>query len=394
MWHRKTTLVALAFGFVAPGQLYAQGARDIDRLSSLPDVRLVSASEKIAPVPHCKITGVIGTETNFELLLPDKWNGKFVMGGGGGFVGSVVNIALLFGPLQRGYATVGTDMDRCDALDGLEDGILNNPLQCWFDVSALACTSDNTDACLSAQEVEAAKRIYNGVSDDEGLIFPGYPPGGELSPKGWLLWLTGGLAVAAEVGEFQEGTRTVSEFPEPVTPNAHFAFGNGVMKYLIYHDPEWSYADYSFETFRSDAAVVAPTLNATNPDLSAFRERGGKLLIWIGWADMALSPLGTIAYYEQVLAADPNASEDVCLFLKPGVDHCAGGVGPDWINYLDEIDKWVSAGDAPEQITAYWRNEQFQPDGSRPVCAYPKYVKYNGTGSPREASSFSCVEAE
>ncbi len=127
MWHRKITLVALAFGFVAPGQLYAQGACDVGQLSSLPDVRLVSASEEIAPVPHCKIAGVIGTETNFELLLPDKWNGKFVMGGGGGFVGSIVNIALLYGPLQRGYATVGTDtghqahsLDASWALNNLE----------------------------------------------------------------------------------------------------------------------------------------------------------------------------------------------------------------------------------------------------------------------------------
>ncbi len=80
--------------------------------------------------------------------------------------------------------------------------------------------------------------------------------------------------------------------------------------------------------------------------------------------------------------------------MMPGVDHCFTGIGPAAVNYLDEIDKWVESGEAPEQATAFWLNEQFQPDGSRPVCAYPKYVKYNGTGDTQDASSFSCVDSE
>jgi hypothetical protein len=487
----------------------------LEAVPELPDVAITSVTHETEPAPHCKVAGVIGTETNFELLLPDTWNGKFVMGGGGGFVGSVVNIALLYGPLQSGYATVGTDtghqghsldaswalnnlerivsfghqavhrtavtsqalisayyrressrdyfvgcsrgggqalmeaqrypedfdgivagapaynwtqelgakatwinqvmypdpddlevavigpdeaqlignavLKQCDDLDGLEDGILNNPLQCVFDVSSLACDAGETRKCLTDQHVAAVKRIYDGVYIEGERIFPGYPVGGELSPLGWNLWLTGGLDLMPPVDEFQEGAVTDSNFPAPETPSAHWAFGNGVMKYLIYHDPEWNYADYTFETFESEAAKVAPTLNSTNPDLSAFRERGGKLLIWNGWGDMALSPLGTIDYYERVLEHDPSASEDVRLILMPGVDHCAGGAGPYVVNMLNEIDKWVETGNAPEQMTAYWLNDQMQPDGSRPVCAYPKYLKYNGTGDPRDASSFSCV---
>ena len=109
---------------------------------------------------------------------------------------------------------------------------------------------------------------------------------------------------------------------------------------------------------------------------------------------MALSPLGTVDYYEQVLKHDASASEDVRLIIMPGVDHCFGGAGPWWVNYLDEIDTWIETGDAPEQMTAYWLDDQTLPNGSRPVCAYPAYVKYNGTGDARVASSFSCVNAQ
>ena len=479
----------------------------------LPDVTITSVAKQSVSVAHCSVKGVIGTETHFELLLPDDWNGKFVMGGGGGFVGSVVNWSLLYGSLQRGYATVGTDtghqahsldagwalnnlervvsfghqavhrtavnskalikayyqqeisrnyfvgcsrgggqalmeaqrypedfdgiaagapayhwthelgarntwvnqamfpdpndlsraviepddaqlignavLDQCDGIDGLVDGILNNPLLCDFDVSSLACSGEKTDTCLTAQEVQAAKRIYDDLYDQDGLIFPGMPPGGELSPGGWLLWFTGGLDY---LDDMEVGVRMKSDFPVPVTPNAHFAFGNGLMKYLVFHDPEWSYVDYTFDTFRSDVAAVAPTLNATDPDLSAFRARGGKLLMWAGWTDMALSPKGAIDYYEQVLEHDKSASEDVRLIMMPGVNHCIGGSGPSWVNYLDEIDNWVSSNHAPEQATAYWLNEQKQPDGARPVCAYPSNLKYNGSGDPRTPESFSCVE--
>jgi len=490
----------------------------LESLPPLPDVRILSVTPENGGVPHCKVAGLIGTETNFELLLPDDWNGKFVMGGGGGFVGSVVNTALMFGPLQAGYATAGTDtghqahaldaswalnnlerivsfgyqavhrtavtaqaliaayygressrdyffgcsrgggqalmeaqrypedfdgivagapaynwthelgarntwinqvmypspndlsvasispdeaqlignavLEQCDGLDGLEDGILNNPLLCDFDVASLACEVGETEVCLSHQDVAAAKRIYDDPYIQGERIFPGMPPGGELSPFGWNLWLTGGLDLLVDVDDFQEGARTESDFPEPVTPNAHFAFGNGVMKYLVLHDPDWDYTEYTFESFQSDIAAVAPTLNATDPDLTDFREQGGKLLLWTGWGDMALSPLGTIEYYEQVLERDPSASEDVRLMMLPGVDHCAGGVGPSWVNFLDEIDKWVETDDAPEQLTAYWLNDQRQPDGSRPVCAYPNHLRYNGTGDTRDASSFSCVSPD
>ena len=125
------------------------------------------------------------------------------------------------------------------------------------------------------------------------------------------------------------------------------------MKYFIYNDPDWSYLDYDMNDLRPDSERAAQTLNADDPDLSAFRDRGGKLLMYTGWTDPAITALGTIQYYEEVLEHDESAAEDVRLIMMPGVDHCFGGIGPDWVNYLDEIDKWVTTGDAPEQTTAF-----------------------------------------
>jgi feruloyl esterase len=499
---------------------YPPTSRDCSTTSlpSLPDVRIVSVSAEAIPAPHCKVAGVVGTETRFELLLPEDWNRKFVMGGGGGFVGAVVNTALAFNPLQSGYATVGTDagheghpldaswalndlervvsfghqavhrtavtakaliagyygldvsrslffgcsrgggqalmeaqrypedfdgivagapayswtaelgarntrlsqamypdsgelsmatispekqllignaiMEQCDALDGLSDGMLGNPMLCEFDAASLACEGEVSETCLSEREVLAARAVYEDLHIDGERVFPGFPIGAELYPNGWTRWLTGGLAVTGGVREFQRGVSGASDDPLAFTPNAHFAFGNGVMKYLVFHDPAWDYSHYSFGNFFSDVAAVAKTLDATDPNLDAFRARGGKLLMTNSWADMAISPYGTIEYYEAVVERDPSAEDDVRLMLLPGVDHCHGGVGPSWVDYLAVIDDWVETGEAPDELTAFWLDDRMQPDGSRPVCAYPKHLIYEGEGDPRDASSFRCVGGE
>jgi feruloyl esterase len=493
--------------------LLAQPVCKLESLPQLTDVTITSVTQETQYAPHCKVAGVIGPEIRFELLLPENWNGKFVFGGGGGFVGSVVNLAQsLYGAVHSGYATVGTDtghqahsldaswalnnmerivnfghqavhrttvtaralikayyqqdiasnyfigcsrgggqalmeaqrypddfdgivagapaynwtmglgagttqimqamypdpnnlqeavigpkelkliesayLDECDALDGIEDGILNDPRQCQFDVATLLCKGKKTDSCLTKAHLTAVKAVYEGPKDKQGKLFYGFPFGGETDAGGWSMWVAGGLKYQANRGEFQEGLG--SDFPAPVTPAAHYSFGNGVMKYLIYHDPDWNYATHEYDTFREDAKLAGNTLNATNPDLSAFRKKGGKLLMYTGWSDVAITALGTIGYYEDVVAHDKTAANDVRLFMMPGVGHCFGGKGPSWVNYLTEIDKWVETGKAPDQITAYFVDEKMQPTGSRLMCAYPQTAEYDGKGDPREVSSFSC----
>jgi len=491
------------------------GVCKLELLPELPDVTITSAMLETQPSPHCKVDGVIGKEIHFELLLPEKWNGKFVMGGGGGFVGSVMNTSLMFGSLQAGYATVGTDtghqghpldaswahnnlerlvnfghqavhrtavtakaltkayyqtdisrnyftgcsrgggqglmaaqrypedfdgivagapainwapglaalatqinramypdpdnlqeavvgpkeqaliessyLTMCDAQDGIKDGILNDPRQCKFDVATLLCKGEKTDSCLSKQQLAAVKAIYDAPKDSkDNALFYGFPFGGETGAAGWSRWLTGGLKYQGGVNEFQGGV-DVGNFKAPVAPSAFYGFGNGIMKYFVYNDPDWTYINYDYNTLRKDSARAAETLNATNPDLSSFRKRGGKLIIYSGWSDTAATGLATVGYYENVLAHDKTATDDARLFMMPGVEHCLGGPGPSWVNYLTEIDKWVESGKAPEQITAYWLNEKKQPAGSRLVCAYPKVAKHDGKGDTRDASSFSCV---
>jgi feruloyl esterase len=490
---------------------------DVKSLPQLPDVTITSVTHETHPTPHCKVAGVIGPEIHFELLLPEKWNGKFVMGGGGGFVGSVMNTSLMFGSLQAGYATVGTDtghqghpldgswahnnlerlvnfghqavhrtavtakeltkayyqseiarsyftgcsrggsqglmeaqrypedfdgivagapaynwtglaalatqinqamypdpcnlqeaivgpkeqaliestyLAMCDEQDGIKDGILNDPRECKFDLVTLLCKGEKNDRCLSKEQLAAIKLIYEGPKDSKGdPLFYGFPFGGETAPGGWNRWLTGGLKYQADVSEFQGGV-DVGDFKVPVAPNLFYAFGNGIMKYFVYNNPDWTYENYDFDRLERDSARVAETLNATNPDLSAFRKRGGKLIIYSGWSDAAAPAGAIIGYYEDVLADDKTAADDVRLFMMPGVEHCFGGPGPSWVNWLEEMDKWVETGTTPDQVTVYFVDEKMQPAGSRLLCAYPQVAKYDGKGNPRDVSSFTCGEAE
>jgi len=505
---RKTCLLSSLLVATA-GSAFA-GECSIDAFPALPDVRMISATTEAAPVAHCKVHGVIGTETNFELLLPQSWNGKFVMGGGGGFVGSVVNAATDFvDALVKGWATVGTDtghqahsldaswahnnlerlvsfghqavhrtavvskpliqsfygreisrsiffgcsrgggqalmeaqrhpedfdgivamapafnwthelgarwvlraqtmypdpaeisepvigpeaqsligeavMAECDALDGLVDGILNDPRQCKFDVESLACRETATNGCLSPEQVAAAKAILNAFQID-GQTLHGTPVGSELpgSPLGWTLWATGGYNPDASL-HFHEGADG-GAFRAPPVPNGSWAFATGIMRYFIYNDPNWSYVGYDFSDFGTMAARVAPTLNADNPDLSEFRARGGKLIIDNGWMDGSMSAYGTLDYYERVLAHDPTARDDVRLFLRPGVTHCQGGPGPDGTDYLAAMDKWLETGEAPEVLPAPFRGK----DGGRIICAHPDVVTYKGSGDPNVPERFAC----
>ena len=285
-------------------------------------------------------------------------------------------------------------MDQCDELDGLKDGILNDPRQCDFDVTTLACDTQTTTQCLTPRQVTVAQAIYGDVEID-GRMTRGTPIGSELPGHsfGWDRWITGGYHPDAEM-EFHPGIGAV-EFEDPVSPNGRWAFAMGLMRHFIFSDPDWSYEDYDFSDFAQRTSGVAQTLNADNPDLSAFRDRGGKLIIDNSWMDGSMSPYMTIDYYNSVLEFDPAARDDVRLFVRPGVAHCWGGPGPDGTDYIAALEEWLDSGVAPEQLDAPFAGlAPGRPptgQGGRIICAHPGVVTYDGSGDPDSPTSFSCT---
>jgi feruloyl esterase len=460
-----------------------------------PDVRITEATPVAAAASgtvraaHCRVTGVIGREIRFTLLLPVQWNAKFMMGGGGGFVEGIDNQSA--SSVNSGYATAGTDtghdgravdaswalnnierqlnfghaaihrvaevskaiirahygtaparsyfngcsnggrqalmeaqrypadfdgivagapaydftglaaqfiMDiqaafpdkeslskplfpndtlksveaqivaKCDAVDGASDELMEDPRRCAIDVSALTG--------LSPRQQQALAKIYGEKKLPDGtVIYPAQPVGGEGDAVGgWPLWINGVnpmLQLAYKA------------------PSLRFGFGTQFFKNFVFNDPEWDYLKYDFATYRRDSRLAGSMLNATDPNLDAFKKSGGKLVMYHGWSDAALSANATIKYYEQVTARDASASDFTRLFMMPGVAHCQGGPGPDRVDWYSVIDNWVEKGTAPERLVAT-KMTAGKVTRSRPLCAYPMKAVYKGTGSIDEAANFVC----
>src|SRR3984957_12802644 len=168
----------------------------------------------------------------------------------------------------------------CDARDGVSDGILNDPRQCSFDPVTLLCKGGDTEKCLTEPQVAVLKSLYAGPHDAKGReIYPGYMPGAEIGPNGWGTWITGPAPGKALV----------------------FAFGHAFFSDIVYEKADWDFKEVNLVKAVIDAdAKSARILNATNPNLAVFKARGGKLILYHGWADPALAPLNTINYYNNV----------------------------------------------------------------------------------------------
>jgi tannase/feruloyl esterase len=464
-----------------------------DRIASLrlPDVKIdpgtavPAATTGVIRAAHCRVTGVIGTEIRFSLLLPDMWNGKFMMGGGGGYVGSLDNQAQ--GSVNLGYATAGTDtghqggltdaswalnnlerqvnfgylavhrtaevskalirsyyganesrsyfsgcsnggrqalmeaqrfpndfdgivagapaldfvgiaaqfvkdiqavfpspanvtplfpldtlkavetqiVEACDAVDGVKDGLMEDPRRCKVDVSALTGVSD-------AQRT-ALKKVYAETRGKADTIYPAQPFGGEGETAGWGTWITG-----------------TGKPLTPQGPSLRFAFGTQFFKFFVFNNPDWDYAQYDVSNARKDGALTATVLNATSPDLNSFKGLRRKLIVWHGWSDPALTALGSINYYEQVQARDSTLRDYFRMFMMPGVLHCAGGPGPDTADWISTIVDWVEKGQPPDRVIARKVAAGGAATRSRPLCPYPQRAEYKGSGSIDDAASFVC----
>ena len=279
-------------------------------------------------------------------------------------------------------------LTQCDSTDQVKDGVIENPLTCRFDATVLQCKGDESDSCLTVAQLAALKAIYGGLRTNGGRpIFPGLSPGGEAEQGGWAPWITG-------------------DAPQK---SLMYAFSTQFFTNMVYSKPDWQ-----FRTFDSDRDVkaaderMARHLNATDPDLRAFQKRGGKLILYHGWADAAIPAVNAINYFDSVVSKMGNNTvrEFSRLYMVPGMEHCGGGAGPnvfgqagtpnaDRFHNIDAaLEAWVEQGTAPDQIIATkYKNNADPKSGiarTRPLCPWPQIAKYKGSGSTDDAANFVC----
>ena len=288
----------------------------------------------------------------------------------------------------------------CDELDGVRDGILNDPRQCKFDPVSIQCKEgEDTDKCLTGPQVTALKVIYAGLRDAKGqLVHPGYLPGAEQGTKGgyggWEAWITG---------------------PAP-GESAISLFAIGYFSDMVFDKTDWDVKTFNVDRDLPIARQkTAAALDAVNPDLSAFRSHGGKLILYHGWNDPAIPAANTVNYYEEVIGSVGQANIDsfVRLYMVPGMQHCFAGPGADMFgqspatpgtsdpqrNAQTALENWVEKGTAPSVIIAS-KIEGAAPATvesvimTRPLCPYPQQAHYKGSGDPNRAENFACATAK
>jgi feruloyl esterase len=279
-------------------------------------------------------------------------------------------------------------LEACDSLDGVKDGIINDPSKCSFDPGVLKCKAEESADCLTEPQIGALKALYSGPKDAAGqVVFPGYTMGDE---SGWHEWITG-------------------EDPE-ASVSSRFVRNN--FRYIVTGDPKWNALSANVAAMLElSRQKTAEDLDSTNPDLSKFAAHGGKLILYHGWNDPAISPWNTIAYYKKVgeTMGQGKAQSFVRLYMAPGMEHCLGGPGPSafgqfgmaaakgpQFGLFDSLQNWVEKGTPDEDIfaTKYapGADGALKPVMTRPLCSYPKVAKYNGSGDSNDAGSFTCAE--
>lgn len=266
-------------------------------------------------------------------------------------------------------------LNRCDGLDGLKDGMIENQRACRFDPAELSCKpGQDAKGCLSPVEVNTIRVLYSGSKTRNGQrVHAGLPFGSEYL---WQEWWT-----------------------KPNSTGGNFA--TGFFGYFVHDNKNWAMADFDLD---GDWAVAKRKLNgvldATNTDIRPFVRKGGKLIMYQGWDDQAVSPENTISYFIAARKRLGSQQGNARLFMVPGMGHCFDGKGFTSADFVGEIDKWVEGGKAPEQIVAEKPvNYLFtlagvpaKPLMTRPLCAWPKVARFDGKGPVGDDKSFTCTD--
>jgi hypothetical protein len=259
---------------------------------------------------------------------------------------------------------------KCDAADGRADGIIDDPRACRFDPAADMphCAADGAasgagSGCLTDGEVSALRAFYGDLSAGGQVRFPGFPVGAEAALDPW----------------FATDGQTISR-----------RFMETFFQYMVTPGREIDWTTFDIEKSIDQLRSISTLLDATDPDLGRFRDRGGKILMYYGWADQALNPRMGLDYFERMRATMGERTADFFrLFMMPGVYHCTGGPGPDRADFITALVRWVEQGAAPERIVASKR-EKDAVVRTRPLCSYPKAAAYTGTGPAEDQQSYEC----
>ncbi len=275
----------------------------------------------------------------------------------------------------------------CDALDGVRDGVIGDPAQCHFEPEALLCKGEDDAECLTQPQIDSLKVLYGGFRGAQGkLLFPGFSMG---DGTGWKEWI---------IGE---------------APGRSYSYGyvQNYFRYMVTGDATFNVLTASADDLlRQSKEKGAADLDATNPDLSRFAARGGKLILYHGWSDAAISPGNTIAYYESVekQMGEEKAASFVLLYMVPGMEHCLGGPGASAFGQFgtatakgpkyglfDSLENWVENGSPKDDVIATkfatGKDGAKETVFTRPLCAWPKVARYGGSGDPNDAANFACV---
>jgi len=490
------TLAALAAMLSVHAQPASGACADLARLA-LAHVTITEAvSVPAGTLPaYCKVSGSAhptpDSDIRFEVVIPEKWNGRYLQVGNGGFAGVIPERGMLAG-LAQGYAVAGTDdghqstintdaswalnhpekqidfgyralkqtTDAAKAIirayagtvskfsyfqgcsdggrealmeaqrypqdfDGIvagdpanhwthlltgaawnyqaltetpesylppdklklvqaeavrqcgdEDGVIEDPLSCHFRPEKIRCTAGGGPSCLPDGEIATLRKIYGGPRNPRTgeKILAGFSPGGEGEAQGWSRWISG----------------TTSGDNQALI----YGFGSNFFRYIVFADPHYDIGKLNFDgdVALTDARTAA-TFNSYDPDLSAFRARGGKLIQYHGWADPAIPALDSVDYYRLVQEKMGPTGNFYRLFMAPGMLHCAGGPGPNAIATLPAIAAWVEQNKAPDFLVAtkYRDNDPAQPvERTRPLCVFPARAQWDGKGDKTRLESFRC----
>jgi hypothetical protein len=275
-------------------------------------------------------------------------------------------------PACKLAAATAAAISACDGIDGVKDGVIEDPERCTYDPKALIGTSAGDCGSFTEADVDVIRKLWQGPRRADGsFLWYGLPRGADLN----ALW----------------GSRGT-----PLKPQA-FGISLDWFRYFLAQNSQLDWTTITpaaYERYwEQSMEQYGPVFATDNPDLAAFRDRGGKVIVWHGWADQLISAEGTVDYYKRVqekMGGAKKTSEFARLFMAPGVGHCGGGTGPTPSGQLDALVSWVEDGKAPATLPAARRDQAGTITRSRPLCQYPQVAKYKGSGSTDDAANFAC----